>query len=198
MEKTLEQVKEEARACRICAVGLPLGANPVLRGNATARILIVGQAPGKRVHKTGLPWNDPSGNRLRSWMGIDRDVFYDEGMIAIVPMGLCYPGTNAKGGDLPPRRECAPRWHPQIRQLLTLIESTLLVGGYAQKYYLGNRCGATLTDTVRRWSQYWPQFIPLPHPSFRNNRWLQDNPWFEAEVLPELRSRVAALLDTRG
>jgi len=189
----LARVLAEARACRLCAGTLPLGPRPVLRASVTARLLIVGQAPGTRVHETGIPFNDPSGDRLRDWLGVDRDTFYDEACIAIIPTGLCYPGRG-KGGDLPPRPECAPTWHPRLRALLPRIELTLLVGSYAQAYYLGERRHATLSDTVAHWRDFLPDFLPTPHPSPRNKLWLKRRPWFEAEIVPELRRRVQALL----
>ena len=167
----------------------------MLRGRVSARLLIVGQAPGTRVHATGLPWNDPSGDRLRAWMNIDRNLFYDESHIAIIPVGLCYPGRDARGGDLPPRPECAPLWHPRLRPLLPHICLTLLVGHYAQRFYLGDRCGPDVTSTVRAWRSFLPEFMPLPHPSFRNLAWLRRNLWFDAEVLPALRQMIAQLLD---
>ncbi len=194
-DRSLDRVLGEARACARCAAALPLGPRPTLRGSTTARILIVGQAPGTRVHETGVPFNDPSGDRLRLWLGIDRDVFYDESRIAIVPAGLCYPGRNARGGDLPPRKECAPLWHPRIRPLLTGVELTVAVGLYAHAIYLGPRRHRTLTETVRHWRDYLPEILPTPHPSWRVNMWLKRNPWFEAEVVPELQRRVATLLD---
>lgn len=189
----LERLLEQVRACRVCEAYLPNPPRPVLRAGASARLLIVGQAPGRRVYETGIPWNDPSGDRLRLWMGVDRDTFYDEGRIAIIPTAFCYPGTG-KGGDLPPRPECAPLWHPPLRAALPLIELTLLVGQYAQAYYLAERRRGTLTETVRAWREYGPAFLPLPHPSPRNQMWLKRNPWFEAEVVPELRRRLAGLL----
>lgn len=192
----LERELSLVRSCRLCEGTLPLGPRPVLRGKVSARMLIVGQAPGTKVHRTGLPWNDPSGDRLRKWMGIDRDRFYDESRIAIIPMGLCYPGRDSRGGDLPPRPECAPLWHPRLRPLFPHIRMTLLVGRYAHQYYLGERCGPDVTETVRRWKHYLPEFFPLPHPSFRNLLWLRRNPWFEAEVIPALRAMVAELLET--
>ncbi|MBI5094175.1 MAG: uracil-DNA glycosylase family protein [Candidatus Hydrogenedentes bacterium] len=188
--RALEGLLSEVRACRLCAAELPLGPRPVLRARVTARVLIVGQAPGTRAHETGIPWNDPSGDRLRQWLDLDREQFYDESRVAIIPMGLCYPGRDAKGGDLPPRPECAPLWHAKLRALLPNIRLTLLVGQYAQRYYLGTRRGRSVTDTVRAWREYLPEYIPLPHPSFRNLTWLKRNPWFEAEVVPELRERV--------
>jgi len=183
-----------ARACRVCAAHLPLGPRPVLRAAASARLLIVGQAPGTRVHETGIPWNDPSGERLRDWLAVDRDTFYDETRIAIVPMGFCYPGRDTRGGDKPPRPECAPLWHPPLRVALPNVALTLLVGQYAQAYYLGPRRRDSLTGTVRAWRETLPEFLPLPHPSWRNTAWLTRNPWFAEALLPELRARVRALL----
>ena len=191
--ETLGRVLAEARACRVCEAHLPLGPRPVLRAGVGARLLIVGQAPGTRVHATGIPWNDPSGDRLRQWLEIDRQAFYDESRIAIVPMGFCYPGRNARGGDLPPRPECAPLWHPRLRQRLPNIELTLLVGQYAQRYYLKGDRKRNLTETVRAWREYLPEFLPTPHPSWRSQNWLARNPWFEAEVLPTLRALVRGL-----
>lgn len=192
--RALAEVLARVRACRVCAAHLPLGPRPVLRASGSARLLIVGQAPGTRVHETGIPWNDRSGDRLRAWLGVDRETFYDEARIAIVPMGFCYPGTDAKGGDLPPRPECAPLWHPEIAPHLPRIGLTLLIGQYAQRYYLGPRRKATMTETVAAWREYLPDYLPLPHPSWRNTAWLKRNPWFETELLPELRERVRALL----
>jgi uracil-DNA glycosylase len=158
-----------------------------------ARLLIVGQAPGTRVHASGIPWDDASGDRLRSWLGLARAAFYDERSVAILPIGLCYPGRGASG-DLPPRRECAPRWHPAFLEHLPRVELVLLVGAYAQARYLGERRRETLTATVRAWRDYGPRHVPLPHPSPRNTGWLRQNAWFEDDVLPELRERVARLL----
>ena len=186
----------QARGCTLCAAELPLGPRPVLRASVTARLLIVGQAPGTKVHHTGIPWNDPSGDRLRDWLKLDRDSFYDESRIAIVPIGLCYPGKGA-GGDMPPRPECAPLWHGKLRALMPQLQLTLLMGAYAQAYYLGAGRKATLAETVRAWRDYGP-FIPMPHPSPRNRLWLRKNAWFEAEVVPAIRKRVAAVLTPRG
>jgi uracil-DNA glycosylase len=183
----------EVRACRLCEAHLPLGPRPILRAAPPARLMIVGQAPGTRVHETGIPWNDPSGELLREWLAVDRDTFYDESRIAIVPTGLCYPGRKGSG-DAPPRPECAPRWHPPLLAAMPRIELVLLVGQYAQAYYLGRRRKATLAATVRAHAEYGPRFLPLPHPSPRNRLWLRRNAWFEAEVLPLLRRRVAPLL----
>jgi uracil-DNA glycosylase len=190
---SLARLLKDARACRLCAAHLPLGPRPVLRASATARLLIVGQAPGTRVHETGIPFNDPSGDTLRLWLGLDRDAFYDERRIAIVPTGFCYPGKGPSG-DAPPRPECAPKWHPPLRAAMPKLRLTLLVGSYAQAYYLGDRREKTLADTVRNWRAYLPEFLPTPHPSPRNRLWLRKNPWFEAEVVPVLRRRVRKLL----
>nr|WP_246152040.1 uracil-DNA glycosylase family protein [Roseospira navarrensis] len=180
----------------MCAAHLPLGPRPVLRARATARLLIVGQAPGTRVHATGIPWNDPSGDRLRAWMGVDRETFYDEDRVAIVPMGLCYPGRLPRGGDAPQRPDCAPTWHPPLLAGLPRVGLTLLVGQYAQARYLGDRRARTMTETVRGFAAPLAEAgrLPLPHPSWRNTAWLRRNPWFETELLPVLRARVAALL----
>jgi uracil-DNA glycosylase len=184
----------EVRACTHCAAHLPLGPRPVLRGLPSARLLIISQAPGTRVHETGLSFNDRSGDRLRQWLAIDRDRFYDERRVAIMPMGLCYPGRYPEGGDRPPRPECAPLWHARVLPVWPEIALTLLVGSYAIDYYLAGRKGPTMTETVRAWRDYLPQYLPLPHPSWRTTFWEKRNPWFTAELLPELRRRVAMLL----
>mgnify|MGYP006282616703 CR=1 FL=1 len=194
-QRRLAALLTEIRACTVCAPHLEHGPRPVLRAHSAARILIVGQAPGIRVHRSGIPWDDPSGDRLRQWLDVDRDTFYDETRIAIVPSGFCYPGTSPRGGDYPPRPECAPRWMDRVVALLPHIQVTLLAGRYAQRIHLGARQQANLTETVRAWRDYWPDYVPLPHPSFRNNMWIRRNPWFEAEVLPALRERVHGLLD---
>ena len=183
----------EVRACRLCEAHLPNPPKPVLRASPSASVLIVGQAPGRRVHESGIPWNDPSGDLLREWLRLDRDAFYDERRIAIIPAGLCYPGTG-ESGDLPPRPECAPHWHPRLRAHLPAIRLTLLVGSYAQAYYLGDRRKRTLAETVRARGEYLPEFFPLPHPSPRNRLWMKRNAWFERDVLPQLRKRVKACL----
>jgi uracil-DNA glycosylase len=190
---TLESLLAAVRACRTCEAHLPLGPRPVLSAAATARILIVGQAPGARVHRTGVPWDDPSGERLRDWLGVSADVFYDESRIAIIPMGYCYPGRG-KGGDLPPRPECAQLWLEPLLAKLPMIELTLLIGQHAQRHFLGKRRKASLAETTRAWAQYCPPYIPLPHPSPRNTPWLQRNSGFEQHLLPELRRRIEALL----
>ena len=190
--RALKQLLSEVRACRTCEAQLPLGPRPVLRASSTARILIIGQAPGTRVHQTGIPWDDPSGKRLRDWMQIDHDLFYDEKQIAIMPMGFCYPGKG-KSGDLPPRPECAPQWHERLLAEMPALQLTVLIGQYAQKYYLetGRR---SLTETVQDWQTCLPEYFPLPHPSPRNIRWFRNNPWFESEVLPEFRRHIRRAL----
>ena len=193
-EAELERTLRDVRACRVCAADLPLGPRPIVRAGVTARLLIVGQAPGTRVHESGVPWNDPSGDRLRAWLAVDRETFFDQDRVAIVPMGFCYPGRDPRGGDNPPRPECAPLWHPPLLALLPAVALTLLVGLYAQRRYLGNRRRGSLTETVRAWADYGPATLPLPHPSWRNTGWLKRNPWFEAELVPELRARVRDLM----
>ena len=188
----LTALLEEVRQCRICEPGLPFGARPVLQCGSTARILIAGQAPGSKVHATGIPFDDPSGERLRSWMGIDRRTFYDADRIAILPMGFCFPGSG-KSGDLPPRQECAATWRQPLLRQLPQIELTLVLGQYAQTYHFNSKA-ASLTARVKDWRDYWPTLLPLPHPSPRNNRWCKQNPWFESEILPELQLRIARLL----
>lgn len=187
-----EELVAEVRQCRICEPHLPLGPRPIIQISRSSRILVVGQAPGRRVHETGLPFNDPSGDRLRDWMGIDRATFYDEKQLAILPMGFCYPGTG-KSGDLPPRPECAPAWRDLLLERLEHIELTLAIGQYAHAWHLpGGK--TSVTERVRRWREVWPGMLPLPHPSPRNNLWLRRNPWFEQEVIPELRQRVGDIL----
>jgi len=189
----LQQLLREVRACRICTAHLPLPPRPVLQAGATARILIAGQAPGRKVAASGVPFDDASGDRLRAWMGIDKAAFYDPDFIAILPMGFCYPGTGISG-DLPPRPECAATWRARLLEQLPSIELTLVIGTYAQAWHLKPAGGgANLTATVGAWREHGARVLPLPHPSPRNNGWLQRNPWFEADVLPELKARVRAL-----
>ncbi|SNY93015.1 Uracil-DNA glycosylase [Cohaesibacter sp. ES.047] len=200
----IKRLEEKIEACRLC-VEDPLGSplphepRPVVRLSDTARICIAGQAPGMRVHKTGIPFNDPSGDRLRDWMGVDRETFYDRNRIAIVPMGFCFPGYDQKGGDLPPRRECQATWHDQIFQKMPQLELVLVIGQYAQRYHLGAQRQKTLTATVAAAMEHWrypqtPKRIPLPHPSWRNTGWLKRNSWFEQNVLPFLKQQVQTLL----
>lgn len=193
--RSLNGILKEARACTVCAEHLPLGPRPIVRAHKEARVLVVGQAPGTRVHETGIPWNDPSGNRLREWLNVDRELFYDESIFAIVPMGFCYPGRMPRGGgDAPPRPECAPLYHARLRKYMPRIELTLLIGRYAQDYYLDGQVRKTLGDTVRSYKDYGDGIFPLPHPSPRNTLWLKKNAWFEAEIVPELRKRVGRLI----
>jgi uracil-DNA glycosylase len=181
----------EASACRVCADSLPLGPRPVFRVSATARLLIIGQAPGTKVHMTGLPWNDASGDRLRDWLQMNRDRFYDVARIAIVPMGLCYPGRLPAGGDAPPRPECAPLWLDRFVRLMPQLRLTLLVGSYAQQHRLGK---GAMTDRVQRFRDFGPAIIPLPHPSWRTTAWERRNPWFGEDLLPALRQAVTTAL----
>ncbi len=197
MGRKLARLLGEIRACRICEEHLPLGPRPIVVASTAARIAVIGQAPGTKVHATGIPWNDASGERLRTWMGIDGETFYDSERIAIVPQGFCYPGRG-KNGDLPPRPECAATWHPQLFPMLPALELYVLVGRYAQTYHLGPRVKKTLGETVRAWQSYLPRSLPLPHPSWHNNRWLAQNPWFEGEIVPALRARVRHLVGTEG
>jgi uracil-DNA glycosylase len=194
--ESFARLLSEIRGCTLCAACLPLGPRPIVRGTPDARLLVISQAPGTRVHETGLSFNDKSGDRLRQWMGTDRDVFYDESRVAVMAMGFCYPGREPKGGDLPPRPECAPLWHPRLRPHFAAVGLTLLVGGYAIRYYLPESRGATLGAMVARWRQFLPEFFVLPHPSWRTTAWERKNPWFVTEALPELKSRVAALLSS--
>tara|TARA_B100002019_G_scaffold289165_1_gene304220 strand:+ start:1519 stop:2100 length:582 start_codon:yes stop_codon:yes gene_type:complete len=182
----------EVRQCTLCEPELPMGARPVVQLHPNAKILVAGQAPGRRVHASGKPFDDPSGDRLRQWMGIDKATFYDAEKLAIIPMGLCYPGTG-KSGDLPPRPECAPAWRQKLLQQLPNLELTLAIGQYAQSWHI-DEPKQTLTERVKNWESYWPELLPLPHPSPRNNLWLKRNPWFEDSIIPTLQERVSALL----
>jgi uracil-DNA glycosylase len=189
----LKLLTKEIRACTLCADKLPFQPNPIVRPSSYAKILIVGQAPGTKVHETCISWNDASGNRLREWMGVDRDTFYDDNKIAVMPMGFCYPGKG-KSGDLPPLPNCAPNWHAPLLALMPQIELTLLIGMYSQKYYLRSVKKKNLTETVRAWKLYSPHFLPMPHPSPRNKMWLKKNSWFELDVVPVLRKRIHKLI----
>jgi uracil-DNA glycosylase len=193
MPLSLSRVSREARACTLCAPTLPYTPRPVFLVGRRARLLIVGQAPGRRVHATGIPWNDPSGDVLREWLALERKAFYDTSRIAIVPTGLCYPGT-VNGVDLPPCRECAPAWQPRFRAALPEIRLTLLVGSYAQAFYLKERRKSSVAETVRAFRDYLPEYFVLPHPSWRNRAWIAKHPWFSVEVIPALRRRVNRLL----
>lgn len=189
----LDPLLADVRACRACAGALPHGPRPVVQASASARVLIIGQAPGSKVHASGIPWDDDSGERLRHWTGLSREAFYDSARVAIVPMGFCYPG-KASGGDLPPRRECAPLWHPRLLAGMPEVRLTLLVGQYANKAYLPRELRGSLTEAVRRHGEVPGGLFPLPHPAWRSRLWMQRNPWFEADVLPTLRERVRAVL----
>lgn len=191
--RDLERILQEARNCQLCAAHLPHSPRPVVSVGAGARLLVIGQAPGARVHASGVPWDDASGERLRDWLGINREVFYDESRVAIMPMGFCYPGKG-RSGDLPPRPECVQNWHAALLAQLPDIQLTLLIGQYAQRYYLGEGASKTVTATVENWRTHLPDYFSLPHPSPRNRLWLARNPWFEEDVVPELKRRVSRLL----
>ena len=192
--ESLNGLVTEVRACTICEPHLPNGVRPVLQVNSDAKILIAGQAPGRRVHATGIPFDDPSGDRLRDWMGVTREQFYNPQLFAIVPMGFCYPGTG-NSGDLPPRPECAATWRARLLRQLPRIETTLVIGKYAHNYHFG-KSNLTVTRLVENWQQHWPRRLPLPHPSPRNSIWLKKNPWFETKVVPVIRARITHLLKT--
>lgn len=189
----LKALLSDISACQTCQAQLPLGANPVVRASATARLIIIGQAPGTRVHETSIPWNDASGERLRDWLGLPPETFYDPSKIAIMPMGFCYPGRLAGGGDAPPRPECAPKWHRALLALMPELRMTLLVGHYAQRAYLPERKSWSLTQRVEAWRDSAPALWPLPHPSWRTTAWLKKHPWFHATLLPALRAEIADL-----
>ncbi len=195
MLNDLTTLLSEIRKCTHCSKYLPLGPNPVVDASPESKILIIGQAPGTKVHESGIPWNDASGNRLREWMGIDVDTFYDSSKIAIVPMGFCYPGRG-KSGDLPPRKECAPLWHQKLLDKLPQLKLTLLIGQYAQQYYLKDNRKRNLTETVMAFEEYLPIYFPLVHPSPRNQIWMKKNPWFEKDVLPKLRKIVKSVIES--
>ena len=189
MKKLLTEIKK----CTVCQSALPHGVNPVLSASTSSRIIIIGQAPGRRVHESGIPWDDPSGKNLRAWLGIEPTIFYDESKIALLPMSFCYPGTGASG-DLPPRKECAPLWHNAVLDKINKVKLILLIGQYSQKYYLGTNNKKNLTETVRNYSEYLPDYFPLPHPSPRNNIWQKKNPWFASDLLPKLKTEVLSAL----
>jgi uracil-DNA glycosylase len=191
---SLDAILADIRDCRACAGELLHEPRPVVRVAPVTRLLICGQAPGNRVHQSGIPFDDPSGDRLRSWMGVGRETFYGRPEIGVAAMAFCFPGTNPKGGDYPPPPRCAQLWRPQLMAALPQVELTLLVGGYAQAWALGDRSKRTMTDTVAAWTEYLPRYLPMPHPSWRNTAWLKRNPWFEDEVTPYLRHRVADIL----
>jgi len=189
----LPSLVNDILSCTICATSLPCEPRPIVQTSSSAKILIVGQAPGRRVQKSGIPFDDPSGDRLRQWMGIDSRIFYDASKVAIIPMGFCYPGTG-KSGDLPPRPECAATWREPLMALMSQVELTLVIGQYAIAWHLPGERKNTLTKTVQNWRNHWPSKLVLPHPSPRNNIWLKKNPWFEDELLPPLKKRVKYLI----
>ena len=193
LTSVLATLLREISACRICAANLQHGPRPILRVSSTARLLIISQAPGSKVHQTGIPWNDASGDHLRDWMNLDRSTFYDETKIALVPLSFCYPGAGTTGGDKPPRPECAPLWHERVLAHLPNLQLTLLVGQYSQKRYLGSCRKTSMTETVKAFSEFGPKFFPLPHPSWRSRIWMRRQPWFEQAVIPELRRAVQRL-----
>ncbi|MCK0123296.1 uracil-DNA glycosylase family protein [Gelidibacter sp. F2691] len=189
----MHDLHHRIKDCTLCKAHLPLGPRPVVTAHANSKIVIIGQAPGTKVHASGIPWDDASGKQLRNWLGVSNEEFYNEQNFAIVPMGFCYPGRG-KGGDMPPRPECAPQWHEQLWDLMPNVELVLLIGTYAQRYYLRKDAKKTLTETVDNFQQYLPRFFPLPHPSPRNRFWLTRNPWFETEVIPELKKSIQEIV----
>jgi len=194
-QNIMEKLLREIRNCKACEKFLVSGVNPIIAASTKSRLLIIGQAPGKIVHNTNIPWNDKSGDNLRNWLGIDKDTFYNPDIIALMPMGFCYPGTG-KSGDLPPRPECAPLWHQKLLGMMKNVQLIVLIGQYAQNYYLGNNAKATLTESVRSFQEYLPKYFLLPHPSPRNNIWLAKNQWFGRTNLPALKSCVQQILHT--
>jgi uracil-DNA glycosylase len=189
----MDKILSEIRNCTICKEFLPYEPRPIIQASDRSKILVIGQAPGLKVQKSGIPWDDASGNNLRAWLGIDKQTFYDEKIFALIPMGFCFPG-NGKSGDLPPRPECAPLWHDRVLDMMPNLKLTLLVGRYAQNHYLQNSAKNTLTETVRNYNEYLPNYFPLPHPSPRNNIWQKKNGWFEENLVPELQKRVISIL----
>lgn len=193
MTNNFDKLIEEVRACKVCEPFLPLGANPIVQANPMSKIAIIGQAPGLRVHETGVPWNDASGNELRKWLNVTVDQFYNPELFALLPIGFCYPGKG-KSGDLPPRKECAPLWHTSLLDEMKEIQLILLIGQYSQKYYLKNKMNKNITENILNFNEYLPDYFPLPHPSPRNFIWMNKNPWFKENVLPELKNRVKNIL----
>lgn len=190
----MEKLLSEIRKCTVCKEFLPNAPKPIIQACKSSKIVIIGQAPGQKVQDSGVAWDDASGDNLREWLGVNKETFYNELMIALVPMGFCFPGKG-KSGDLPPRPECAPLWHQQILNVMTEVKLTLLIGQYAQKYYLKNQSKRTLTETVKNYGEYLPNYLPLPHPSPRNNIWQKKNSWFKEDVIPVLREKVQLILN---
>lgn len=190
----MKNLLKDIRQCTICEAHLPLGPRPIVSAHKDSKIVIIGQAPGLKVHTTGIPWDDPSGKQLRKWLDVTDELFYNETKIALVPMGFCYPGKG-KSGDLPPRPECAPQWHQKLLDQMPNLQLVILIGMYSQKYYLKKKAKRTLTETVAEYKTYLPNYFPLPHPSPRNRFWLTKNPWFEKEVIPELQEKVSQILE---
>ena len=191
----LKTLLKQIRNCRVCEKYLELGVNPILAASSKSKILIIGQAPGRLVHDTGIPWNDKSGDNLRGWLGVDKATFYNPDIIALMPMGFCYPGAG-KSGDLEPRPECAPLWHNKLLSKMPAVKLILLIGQYAQNYYLGSIAKSNLTETVRNFSEYLPRYFVLPHPSPRNFIWQAKNDWFGAKVLPELKRQIQSVIES--
>ncbi|WP_424964284.1 uracil-DNA glycosylase family protein [Ekhidna sp.] len=189
----MKDLLNEIGSCTVCSSFFVHSPRPVVNASKSAKLLIIGQAPGRRVHESGIPWDDASGKNLRNWLGLSDGVFYDEKRVALVPMGFCYPGSG-KSGDLPPRPECAPLWHERLLQACESVQLTLLIGQYAQKYYLKSNAKSNLTETVKSYTEYLPHYFPLPHPSPRNRIWMKKNPWFESNMMPELQRRVRKIL----
>jgi uracil-DNA glycosylase len=195
---SLTRLLGEIGACRICEAHLPFGDRPIVRLTRTARLLVISQAPGSKVHQTGIPWNDSSGDRLRDWLNLDQRSFYEADSVALMPMGFCYPGASGHSGDKPPRSECAPSWHERVLRQLPALQLTLLVGQYAQRYYLRSDCRGSMTETVKAFSQFGPNLFPLPHPSWRSTIWMRRHPWFEEAVIPTLRKKVRKAISDRS
>ena len=193
VDKLMKSLLKQIESCTVCSSFFLHEPRPVVKASSDAMLLIIGQAPGRKVHESGIPWDDASGRNLRSWLGVTDEVFYDENRVALVPMGFCYPGSS-KAGDLPPRPECAPLWHEKLLDECRSIKLTLLVGQYAQKYYLGGRAKKNLTETIRAFDEYMPKYLPLPHPSPRNRIWMKKNEWFEESLLPELKLYISRIM----
>ncbi len=195
---SIDYLLSQVRSCQLCVKNLPLEPKPIIQASSSSKILIIGQAPGTKAHRTGIPWNDASGKRLRNWLKIPKNIFYNKSQIAIMPMGFCYPGRTVNGGDLPPKTECAPTWHEKILKLLPKIELTILIGSYAQKYYIETARKTTMTDTVSNWRTLVPRIVATPHPSWRTLAWEEKNPWFRMELLPALQTRIRKILNAES